>query len=86
MTETELNFEDSFKRLEEILEKLNSSKVSLDESLKLFEEANRLMIKCQKRLLLAEQKIEILIKNRNGEIETDSQGAPLKAPFEGERS
>jgi exodeoxyribonuclease VII small subunit len=84
MTETELNFEDSFKRLEEILEKLNSSKISLDESLKLFEEANHLITKCNKRLLSAEQKIEILIKNRSGAIETDSKGDPLKAPFEGE--
>jgi len=34
----EKTFEKAFKRLEEILEKMNEGKVSLDESLKLYEE------------------------------------------------
>ena len=62
----ELTFEASFHRLEEILEKMNSGAVSLDESLKLYEEADRLITLCSKRLNEAERKIEVLIKNRNG--------------------
>lgn len=62
----ELSFEASFHRLEEILEKMNSGAVSLDESLKLYEEADRLITLCSKRLNEAERKIEVLIKNRNG--------------------
>ena len=42
---------------------------SLDSSLELFEEANKLITKCSQKLSQAEQKIEVLIKNRNSEIE-----------------
>lgn len=65
-TTQELSFEVSFHRLEEILEKMNSGAVSLDESLKLYEEADQLITLCSKRLNEAERKIEVLIKNRNG--------------------
>ena len=59
-------FEGAFKRLEEILEKLNVSEVNLDESVKLFEEADQLIVNCTKRLTEAERKIEMIVKNRNG--------------------
>ena len=62
------NFEAAFTRLEAILEKMNSSHVSLDESLKLFEEADKLITLCNKRLNEAERKIEVLIKTRNGDL------------------
>lgn len=64
----ELSFEDAFVRLEQILERMNSGSISLDESLKLYEEADKLITTCSKRLTDAERKIEILIKNRNGEL------------------
>ena len=67
----EQSFEKAFDRLEEILQKMNEGKISLDTSLKLFEEANSLITKCNDRLVKAEQKIEILIKNR-AEIETEN--------------
>lgn len=69
-------FESSFARLEEILEKLNSGSVSLDESLKLYEEADQLIISCNKRLTEAERKIEVLMKNRNGELVLGSDEKP----------
>lgn len=62
------NFEEAFKKLEELLEKMHSEQISLDESLKLYEEADRLILYCNKKLQEAEKKIEILIKNRNGEL------------------
>lgn len=62
------NFELAFKRLEVILERMNSNTVSLDESLKLFEEADRLITACNSRLNDAERKIEMLIKTRNGDL------------------
>lgn len=71
MTE-EISFEKAFERLEEILQKMNEGKVSLDSSLKLFEEADDLITKCSQKLTKAEQKIETLIKNRADlEIEND---------------
>ena len=62
-----MKFEEAYSRLEEILEKMNSGKVSLDDSLKYYEEADQLIVTCQKKLSEAEKKIEVMIKNRNGE-------------------
>ncbi|KIC74295.1 Exodeoxyribonuclease 7 small subunit [Neochlamydia sp. EPS4] len=81
MNDKELSFEAAFVRLEEILEKMNSGAISLDESLKLYEEADRLISSCQKRLLEAERKIEILVKNRNGEVVLDPDKKPLTQEF-----
>lgn len=73
----QMTFEASFARLEEILEKMNSGQVSLDESLKLYEEADKLIVTCSKRLNEAERKIEVLMKNRNGELVLGSDNKPL---------
>lgn len=81
MNEKELSFEEAFARLEEILEKMNSGSISLDESLKLYEEADKLITKCQKRLTEAERKIEILIKNRNGEVVLSADQKPMTQEF-----
>ena len=70
------NFEKSFKRLEEILDLMNSGTIGLDESLKLYEEADKLIIICNKRLTASEQKIEKLIKNRQGQLQLDSSNKP----------
>ena len=60
---------------------MNSGKVSLDDSLKLYEEADFLITTCQKRLLEAEKKIEILIKNRSGELVLDENGKAAAQEF-----
>jgi exodeoxyribonuclease VII small subunit len=75
------NFEQAFERLERILELMNSGKVSLDDSLKLYEEADKLINGCTKRLTEAEQKIEILVKNRAGELACQENGTPITQPF-----
>jgi exodeoxyribonuclease VII small subunit len=75
------SFETAYARLEEILEKMNSGKTSLEDSLKLYEEADRLINWCSKRLTEAEQKIEILVKNRDGDLLIDEQGRPQAQPF-----
>lgn len=79
--ETTLSFETAYARLEEILDKMNSGKVALEESLKLYEEADNLITWCNKRLLDAEKKIEILAKNREGELLLDNAGKPRTQPF-----
>jgi exodeoxyribonuclease VII small subunit len=71
-----MKFEEAYSRLEEILEKMNSGKISLDDSLKFYEEADKLIVTCQKKLTEAEKKIETMIKNRNGEVVLDETGAP----------
>ncbi|CAF23344.1 exodeoxyribonuclease VII small subunit [Candidatus Protochlamydia amoebophila] len=75
------SFETALCRLEEILEKMNSGTVSLDESLKLYEEADQLIIICNKRLNDAERKIEILVKNRSGELTLGNDDKPIIQDF-----
>lgn len=77
----ELSFEDAFSRLEHILEKMNSGSVGLDESLKLYEEADKLIATCNKRLTDAEKKIEILVKNRSGELMLGADQKPMTQEF-----
>ena len=79
--EMPLSFETAYARLEEILDKMNSGKVDLEESLKLYEEADKLIVWCSKRLIDAEKKIEILAKNREGEVLLDPSGKPRMQPF-----
>jgi exodeoxyribonuclease VII small subunit len=81
MTEQTFTFESAYARLEEILEKMNAGKVSLEDSLKLYEEADRLINWCSKQLNEAEKKIEVLVKNREGEVMLGEQGRPLTQPF-----
>lgn len=82
-TKSERSFEEAFVRLEQILEKMNSGSVSLDESLKLYEEADQLITLCSKRLNDAEKKIEMLVKTRNGEavLGPDQQPTTQEFPY-----
>ena len=79
--EKEINFEKSFSRLEVILEKMNSGAVSLDDSLSLYEEADVLIRSCSHRLSDAEQKIETLIRKRDGDLTMNSDAEPLTKVF-----
>lgn len=79
-----MNFEQAYQRLEEILEKMNSGTLSLDEALKLYEEADGLIAKCNARLSEAEQKIETLIKNRSGDLTLSENDQPLRSSLRGE--
>lgn len=52
------NFEQSLKSLEEIVQKLEAGELSLEESLKAFEEGVKLARQCQMTLSDAELKVE----------------------------
>ncbi|MEM1282892.1 MAG: exodeoxyribonuclease VII small subunit, partial [Chlamydiota bacterium] len=79
--DSEINFEKAFVRLEEILEKLNSGNISLDDSLKMYEEADKLITTCGKKLTDAERKVEKLIKQRNGELQVGTDEQPITENF-----
>jgi exodeoxyribonuclease VII small subunit len=81
MTQNPLSYEKAFERLEQILELMNSGKTPLEDSLKLYEEAEKLMRTCTASLNAAEQKIEQLIKSRNGEVAVDEKLQPKTASF-----
>lgn len=60
--EKEMTYEAAIKRLEEIVGILEKNEVSLDESMKLFEEGTKLTAFCSAKLKEAEQKITELTK------------------------
>jgi len=62
------NFENSLARLEEVVRRLESPQLSLDEAMKLFEEGVELSRECQKQLEEAEGKVEILLKKADGKL------------------
>jgi len=59
------------KRLEEIVQRLEAGELSLNESLKLFEEGIELSRLCTKKLSQAEAKVEKLIKSGEKEFKTE---------------
>ena len=66
------NFESNLKELENVVKSLESTDVSLDEMLQLFEKGISLTKKCTSALDNAEQKITILMNNREtGESEEE---------------
>lgn len=66
----EKTFETSLSELEEIVAKLESGDLPLESSLELFESGIKLSRECRERLTAAERKIELLMKNSNGELTT----------------
>ena len=61
-------FEDSMIELEEVVLKLETGDVTLDDSLKLFEQGIKLAKSCQKKLDDAEKKVKILTADTNGDL------------------
>ena len=74
MAET-INFEKSLNELEEIVKKLESGNISLDEMLKYFEIGTKLVADCNKILDETETKLNILMK-KNGNIEKQEFTVP----------
>lgn len=62
------NFEEMMKDLEQIAKDLESGNLSLDDSVKKFEEGMEISKSCSKILEDAEKKISILIKDSNGNL------------------
>ena len=64
----EKTFEASLSRLEAVVRQLENGDLPLEESLKLFEDGVRLSRECRERLTSAERRIEVLMKDTNGNI------------------
>lgn len=73
----EINFEELMTKLEDITNRLESEKLSLDESVKLFEEGMGISKECNKKLEDAERKITILINQDNEIKEENFSGAEV---------
>jgi exodeoxyribonuclease VII small subunit len=62
------SFEKALNRLEEIVGKLESGDLSLDESLKIFQEGIELSRYCTKKLSEAESRVKKLVKTGSGKF------------------
>ena len=72
-----MKFEKKLDRLESIVEKMESGELSLDDSLKMFEEGIKLSRDCHAQLDEAEQKVRLL-------LEVDEDGEEITEEFEEE--
>lgn len=71
-----MTFEQSIKRLDEIVRNLEKGDVSLSDSMSLFEEGTALIKACGEMLDKAEQKVVMLKKG--------ADGMPIELPFDAE--
>ncbi|MFK7816682.1 MAG: exodeoxyribonuclease VII small subunit [Gammaproteobacteria bacterium] len=70
-TSKTIDFEKSLKQLETLVDKLEKGDLSLEDSLKNFENGVKLTRECRQALQKAEQKISVLSKEDNNWIEKD---------------
>jgi exodeoxyribonuclease VII small subunit len=71
------SFEQQLKALESIVERMEEGNLSLEESVKLFEEGLKLSDACKKELEAAEGKIQILVdRGRTGMKAVDFDSKP----------
>jgi exodeoxyribonuclease VII small subunit len=68
------SFEESLTKLEEIVAQLERGDLSLEDSVRLFEEGSRLSADCRKQLEEAEGKVEMLVKQRDGSVKREPFG------------
>ena len=79
------NFEQAMKRLEEIVEQMESGDLPLEDLIVRYEEGMKLVKVCQERLASAEQRIEIITRDSAGKPvvkEFEPTAAPAAVPLE----
>jgi exodeoxyribonuclease VII small subunit len=59
-------FETTLKKLEEVVKRLEGGDLTLDESLKAFEDGVKYAAFCTKKLNEAEEKVELLLRRKDG--------------------
>lgn len=69
-----MDFEKRLTRLEDIVEKMETGELTLEDSLKLFEEGVKLSRECNTQLTEAEQKVKLLLG-------IDDDGQPVTSDF-----
>ncbi|PIZ29867.1 MAG: exodeoxyribonuclease VII small subunit [Alphaproteobacteria bacterium CG_4_10_14_0_8_um_filter_53_9] len=69
-----MTFENSMKKLEDIVGKIEKSELPLEESLKAFEEGMALVKVCEKQLQELSLRVEKVLVRAGAEAETDEKG------------
>ncbi len=65
-------FEASLKKLEEIVKRMETGSLTLEDSLKAFEEGVKHSAFCSSRLDDAERRVEILLRQKDGTLKRES--------------
>ncbi len=78
MARKKKTYEEAAERLEEIVEKLENSDVSLEESINLYKEGMELTIFCRQKLESVRQEVEELKKNLDGSFSLKPFNADLE--------
>jgi exodeoxyribonuclease VII small subunit len=78
------NFEEQLTALESVVERLERGDLSLEDSVRLFEEGMKLSDACKQELEAAEGKIQILVKQRNGTMKIADLDAAPEESVDGE--
>jgi exodeoxyribonuclease VII small subunit len=63
------NFEEHLTQLETVVERLERGDLSLDESVRLFEDGMKLTSACKKELEQAEGRIQVLVEGKGGKMQ-----------------
>lgn len=71
---TDLTFEQAINELEVIVRQLESGDTELEKSIEIYEQGNKLLKHCEKRLNDAKLKVEKIVKDKNGEIKVQEFG------------
>ena len=71
MKEQLFDIEKAFSRLEDIVQKLESGDISLDDSLKAYEEGMDIVKNCTKKLDEAELRVKRLIESGDGKLNVE---------------
>jgi len=66
------SFEASLHLLEQVVARLESGELSLEESLECFEQGVKSAARCRKLLQEVEMKVELLLKDRDGKLSVES--------------
>ena len=74
MADKELSFEEALARLEEIVERLEAGKTTLDSALADYEEGVSLLRRCNAQLDAAEQRVQAVEKGEGGFVLADFKG------------
>ncbi len=82
MANEKRKFEDDLKELEAIVDRLDSGELPLEESIAAFERGVGLVKRLNQRLDEVEKKVEVLVRDAQGELRT----TPLVAPAEAKES
>ncbi|MSP52426.1 MAG: exodeoxyribonuclease VII small subunit [Alphaproteobacteria bacterium] len=69
-----MSFEDTLEELEEIVQRLDSGKVSLDDSIAIYTRGTQLKRHCEAKLKAAKERVDKIVVGADGTIGTEPSG------------